>query len=67
MLYGTVKNWNPDKGWGFIVTDEDEDLFFHLSDLDITLKPEQLREGLRVKFDVKSDLKGDKAVNVRKA
>ena len=67
MLYGYVKNWNPDKGWGFIVTEDDEDLFFHLSDLDITLKPEQLHEGLRVKFDVKSDIKGDKAVNVRKA
>ena len=67
MEYGNIKMWDSSKGFGFIVTDEDEDLFVHTNDLDITLKPTELREGLRVKFDIKSDMKGDKAVHVRKA
>ena len=67
MRFGYVKSWDASKGYGFIVTDDDQDLFVHLSDLDITLKPSQMREGLRVKFDVRSDFKGDRAVHVRKA
>ena len=66
MQYGTVKMWNAQKGYGFIITDEDEDLFVHVSDLDITAGG-SLREGQRVKFDVRSDMKGDKAINVRPA
>ena len=45
----------------------DENLFVHMSDLDITLKASQIKEGMRVKFDIKSDMKGDRAFNVRKA
>lgn len=67
MQYGTVKNWDSSKGFGFIITDEDEDLFMHQSDFDITLQPSQVKEGMRVKFDVKSDFKGDRAIRVRKA
>lgn len=66
MQYGFVKNWDSQRGFGFITTDDDEDLFVHLSDLDITLKG-QLKEGMRVKFDVRTEMKGDKAIRVRKA
>ena len=66
MQYGTVKMWNAQKGYGFITTDEDDDLFVHVSDLDITVGG-NLREGQQVKFDIRSDIKGDKAVNVRSA
>jgi len=64
MQYGTVKMWNAQKGYGFIVTDDDEDLFVHVNDLDITTRG-SLREGQQVKFDVRRDIKGDKAINVR--
>ena len=67
MQYGHVKFWDISKGYGFITTDDDEDVFVHKSGLDITLNPADLREGLRVRFDVRSDIKGDKAINVRKA
>ena len=67
MKYGIVKTWDPIKGFGFILTDEGEDLFLHSSDLDITLSYKQIREGLRVRFDIKSDMKGDRAVHVRQA
>lgn len=65
MQYGTVKMWDAGKGFGFIVSDDDQDLFVHVSDLDITVKEKRLREGQRVGFDVKRDMKGDRAVRVR--
>ena len=65
MQYGYVKSWDSSKGFGFIETDDDEDLFVHVSDLDITIKSKRLVEGQRVSFDVKSDYRGDKAVHVR--
>lgn len=67
MISGTIKHWDSTKGYGFIVTDDDQDYFFHASNLDISLKPQQIREGMRVKFDVQSDFKGDKAIRVRKS
>jgi cold shock protein len=66
MRYGVIKMWDGSKGYGFIES-EQEDIFFHKSDLDITLKSLEIREGMRVKFDIRSDMKGDKAINVRKA
>jgi len=67
MTFGTVKNWDASKGFGFITTDDDEDLFLHVSNLAAGLNPTQVKEGMRVKFDIKSDMRGDKAVNIRKA
>lgn len=67
MTYGTVKNWDASKGFGFITTDDDEDLFLHVSNLMANLPAAQVKEGMRVKFDIKSDMRGDKAVNVRRA
>ena len=67
MQLGTVKHWDASKGFGFITTDDDEDLFVHASDLAINLKQKEVKEGLRVKFDIKNDMKGDKAINVRRA
>ncbi|HID39580.1 MAG TPA: cold shock domain-containing protein [Calditrichaeota bacterium] len=66
MKTGTVKMWNAQKGFGFIVSDDDEDeLFVNVSDLHPSVIKKRLAEGQRVKFDVRSDMKGDKAVNVR--
>ncbi|NIV91847.1 cold shock domain-containing protein [candidate division KSB1 bacterium] len=67
MEYGTVKMWDSSKGYGFIVSDDDEDLFVHVSDLDATIKEKKLTEGQRVKFDVRRDMKGDKAIRVKRA
>jgi len=66
MLYGIVKHWDFSKGFGFITCDDDgEDYFVHAGDLGANLQPKMMREGLRVKFDTKSDFKGEKAINVR--
>ena len=63
MQFGTVKMWDSSKGFGFIVSDED--LFVQVSHLQITVKGNRLEEGQRVGFDVRRDMKGDKAINVR--
>lgn len=65
METGSIKQWDPAKGFGFITTDDDDDLFVHSSDLHVTLKGKHLVEGQRVKFDIRRDMKGDRAVNVR--
>lgn len=65
MQKGTVKMWNSLKGFGFIISDDDEELFVNAADLHVTIKDKRLVEGQRVAFDVRSDMRGDKAVNVR--
>ena len=67
MQSGTIKQWDHSKGFGFISTSDDDDLFVHMSDLHVSLKGKRLMEGQRVKFDVRSDMKGDRAINVRLA
>ena len=65
MEYGTVKKYESSRGFGFIISDDDEELFVNVSDLDVTIKKRGLREADRVSFDIRSDLKGEKAINVR--
>ena len=67
MKTGTVKEYDQSKGFGFIESDEGEDLFVHVSGLRIDLKEQGLRQGLRVQFDVQYDVKGDRAINVKSA
>ena len=65
MEKGKIKNFFPGEGYGFITTSDDEEFFFHMNDLHAKSKGQKLYEGLDVAFDIKSDMKGDKAVNIR--
>jgi len=65
MQYGYVKMWDASKGYGFIISEDDEELFVHVSDLDITVKNKILKEGQRVAFDIRREMKGDRAIRVR--
>ena len=65
MQTGVVKMWDTQKGFGFIVTDDSDDLFVNVSDLHLSVRAKRLVEGQKVKFDIRSDMKGDKAVNVQ--
>ena len=65
MQSGTVKMWDSQKGFGFIVNEDEDELFVNVADLHVSVPGKKLREGQQVKFGVKSDMKGDKAINVR--
>jgi CspA family cold shock protein len=65
MATGTVKWFNADKGFGFIVPDDGQnDLFVHQTDID-TGGFRSLDEGQKVEFESESGSKGPKAVKVK--
>ena len=65
MKKGVVKEYNPEKGFGFIIGEDGEDYFVHVSGLREHLKGKGLRVGQNVSFDVDFGMRGDKAINVR--
>jgi len=67
MAEGTVKWFNPDKGYGFISREDGEDLFVHFSEIQMD-GFKSLDEGQAVVFDVTTGQNGKlQASNVRKA
>ncbi len=63
MAEGTIKRLT-DKGFGFIDTGTDKDLFFHMSNLE-GVSFDDLKEGQRVSYTVGSGPKGPRAENVK--
>lgn len=63
MAEGTIKKLTS-KGFGFIATGDDHDLFFHMSNVEGT-SFEQLQEGQRVSFHSGHGPKGPRAENVQ--
>ena len=64
MTIGTVKWFNPDKGYGFITQEDGPDVFVHFS----AISGEgyrNLEENQKVEFDVTQGPKGPQAANVR--
>ena len=51
MAEGTVKWFNPEKGYGFISQNDGEDLFVHFSEIKMS-GFKTLNEGDAVKFEV---------------
>ena len=64
-MTGTVKEYDRNRGFGFITGDDGDDYFVHVSDLGPKLQKFGLRAGQKVAFDTDYDHKGDKAINVR--
>jgi len=65
MAQGTVKWFNPDKGFGFITPDGNEpDVFVHFSAIEGS-GYRNLEENQRVEFDVTQGAKGPQAERVR--
>ncbi len=63
MKTGKIKWYNPKKNFGFITSDDGEDIFLHSSDLP---PGTELQEGDKVEYDVGDAPKGKKAINVKK-
>ncbi|WP_425448175.1 cold-shock protein [Dethiothermospora halolimnae] len=65
MVKGTVKWFNATKGYGFISTEEGNDVFVHYSAIeDEGFKT--LEEGQEVEFEIVDGEKGPQATNVTK-
>jgi len=64
MANGTVKWFNKEKGYGFITTDEGNDVFVHFSQIEKD-GFKSLEEGENVSFNVVDGDKGPQAENVK--
>lgn len=64
MTAGVVKFFNPTKGFGFITTENGEDIFFHKSNVKNTGFRDVLVQGDNVQFELKTEQKGKRAYNI---
>ncbi len=62
-MNGTVKWFNAEKGFGFIATEEGNDVFAHFSQINKD-GFKTLEEGEKVTFDVTQGAKGPQAENI---
>ncbi|BAK57595.1 cold-shock protein [Lactococcus garvieae] len=65
MAQGTVKWFNATKGFGFITTEEGNDVFVHFSAIQ-TDGFKTLDEGQKVSFNLEEGPRGPQAINVTK-
>ena len=61
---GTIKWFDPSKGYGFLIRDKGGDLFVHLRSVQSTDR-RKLKENTRVRFSVENSEKGPQAENIR--
>jgi CspA family cold shock protein len=62
-MVGTVKWFNPEKGFGFIEREGGEDVFVHFSAIQAG-GYKSLDEGQKVQFDIEQGQRGPQAANV---
>jgi CspA family cold shock protein len=67
MTTGTVKKVVADRGFGFIVAEDDKEYFFHRGGLDSSVDFDRLVGGERVQFEIETSPKGPRATQVRSA
>lgn len=65
MVQGTVKWFNAEKGYGFIVGESGEEVFAHFSEIQ-TDGFKSLEEGQKVEYEVTKGDRGPQASNIQK-
>jgi CspA family cold shock protein len=63
MQKGKIKKLIRDRGFGFISTADEKEVFFHRSGL-VDIQYDALNEGQEVEFEVENSPKGARAINV---
>lgn len=63
MPTGKVRFFNEEKGFGFLASDEGQDVYVHASALPSGV--DALQRGAKVEFDVAAGRRGDQALSVR--
>jgi cold shock protein len=63
---GVVKWFDNERGFGFISTNEGNDVFIHHSQIKEKGNDKDIHEGEAVSFDIVQDKKGSSAINVQK-
>jgi CspA family cold shock protein len=61
---GTIKWFDPSKGYGFLIRDKGGDLFVHLRAVQPSDR-RKLKENTKVRFSVEDSEKGPQAENIR--
>lgn len=59
-MQGTVKFYNESKGFGFIVTEDGDEVFVHVTGL-----IDKISQNNRVEFEMAQGKKGPNAINVK--
>ncbi len=65
-MEGRVKWFNDKKGYGFVETENDGDIFVHYSGIEDTGGFRSLLEGEKVEFEIEQTQRGPQAVQVKK-
>ncbi len=65
MESGMIKMIDPIKGFGFIITEEEDEVYFNFQDIHPKYRGQNFQEGDRVGFDLKREIKGNRAINIR--
>ncbi|GAA4201669.1 cold-shock protein [Pedobacter jeongneungensis] len=59
-MQGTIKFYNESKGFGFVVTENGDEIFVHVTGL-----IDKVSQNDRVEFEVAQGKKGPNAINVK--
>lgn len=59
-MQGTVKFYNESKGFGFVITENGDEIFVHVTGL-----IDKISQNDRVEFEIAQGKKGPNAVNVK--
>ncbi len=66
MPTGKVKWFNRNKGYGFIINDENErEIFFHYKNIGDPMLRNTISDGQKVNFGIIKTEKGENAINIK--